>query len=75
MADGDTLADHRKRRYFIRSPGKPESCNENLNLTLGSLDSLIRVVGSLFDPAVKNNFSSIIANLAKSSASLQMYAK
>ncbi len=36
----------------------------NLNLTLGSLDSLIRVVGSLFDPALKNNFSSIIANLA-----------
>ncbi len=45
---------------------------KNLNATLGSLDSLIRVVGGLFDPGVKNNFSSIIANLAKSSASLQV---
>jgi phospholipid/cholesterol/gamma-HCH transport system substrate-binding protein len=43
-----------------------------LSATLESLDSLIEVVGSLFDPAVKNNFGSIIANLARSSASLQV---
>ena len=43
-----------------------------LNRTLGSLDSLIRVIGGLFNPKVKNNFASIIGNLAKSSASLQM---
>jgi phospholipid/cholesterol/gamma-HCH transport system substrate-binding protein len=45
---------------------------KSLNATLGSLDSLIQTVGSLFDPSVKNNFTSIIANLARSSASLQI---
>jgi phospholipid/cholesterol/gamma-HCH transport system substrate-binding protein len=45
---------------------------KNLSRTLGSLDSLIRTVGSMFDPNIKNNFSTIFANLARSSASLQI---
>jgi phospholipid/cholesterol/gamma-HCH transport system substrate-binding protein len=39
--------------------------------TLESLDSLVQVIGGMFDPKLKNNFSAIIANLAASSASLQ----
>jgi phospholipid/cholesterol/gamma-HCH transport system substrate-binding protein len=45
---------------------------KSLNSTLGSLDSLIQVVGSLFNPSVKNNFTAFIGNLARSSASLQL---
>jgi phospholipid/cholesterol/gamma-HCH transport system substrate-binding protein len=39
--------------------------------TLTSLDSLIEVIGSMFDPRLKNNFSTIVANLTASSAELQ----
>lgn len=42
-----------------------------LNGTLTSLDSLIEVVGGLFDPKVKNNFTAIFSHLAASSASLE----
>jgi phospholipid/cholesterol/gamma-HCH transport system substrate-binding protein len=42
-----------------------------LNGTLQSLDSLVKVVGTLFNPKLKNNLSAIVANLATSSASLQ----
>ncbi len=72
VADGDTLATIEKGGVLSEFQRNLSPVMQNLNLTLGSLDSLIRVVGSLFDPTVKNNFSSIIANLAKSSASLQM---
>jgi phospholipid/cholesterol/gamma-HCH transport system substrate-binding protein len=44
-----------------------------LNGTLQSLDSLVEVVGSMFDPKAKNNFSSILTHLAISSASLQYW--
>jgi phospholipid/cholesterol/gamma-HCH transport system substrate-binding protein len=72
VADGDTLATIEKGGILSEFQRNLSPVMQNLNSTLGSLDSLIRVVGSLFDPTVKNNFSSIIANLAKSSASLQM---
>jgi phospholipid/cholesterol/gamma-HCH transport system substrate-binding protein len=71
-ADGDTLATIEKGGILSEVQRNLSPVMKNLNATLGSLDSLIRVVGGLFDPGVKNNFSSIIANLAKSSASLQI---
>lgn len=43
----------------------------NVNGTLKSLDSLIEVVGGVFDPSTKGNFQRIIANLTASSMSLQ----
>ncbi|MBE7169877.1 MAG: MCE family protein [Williamsia sp.] len=42
-----------------------------VNGTLESLDSLIEVVGSTFDPTAKSNFQRILANLTQSTASLQ----
>jgi len=47
----------------------------NVNGTLKSLDSLIEVVGLVFDPATKANFQSIIRNLTLTSASLQSLLK
>jgi phospholipid/cholesterol/gamma-HCH transport system substrate-binding protein len=72
IADGDTVATIDKGGILSEVQKNLSPVMTNLNLTLGSLDSLIRVVGSLFDPTLKNNFSSIIANLARSSASLQV---
>jgi phospholipid/cholesterol/gamma-HCH transport system substrate-binding protein len=72
VADGDTLSTIEKGGILSDVQRNLNPVMKNLNATLESLDSLIRVVGGLFDPGVKNNFSSIIANLAKSSASLQV---
>jgi len=44
---------------------------KNVNNTLLSLDSLIKAVGSIVDPAMKTNIRQIVANLSTSSASLQ----
>jgi phospholipid/cholesterol/gamma-HCH transport system substrate-binding protein len=72
VSDGDTLLTVEKGGILSDVQRNLNPVMKNLNSTLESLDSLIQVVGGLFDPGVKNNFSSIIANLAKSSASLQV---
>ncbi|HEY8734762.1 MAG TPA: MlaD family protein [Puia sp.] len=72
LQDGDTLATIDKGSVLNEFQASLNPVISTLNGTLSSLDSLIQVVGSMFNPAVKNNFSSIIANLAKSSASLQI---
>jgi phospholipid/cholesterol/gamma-HCH transport system substrate-binding protein len=43
-----------------------------VNGALRSLDSLVEVVGTYFDPTTKNNFHAIITNLTKSSAELKL---
>jgi phospholipid/cholesterol/gamma-HCH transport system substrate-binding protein len=70
--DGDTLVTLEKASILTEFQASLNPVINTLNGTLGSLDSLIQVVGSLFNPSVKGNFTAIIANLAKSSASLQM---
>ena len=72
IQDGDTLSTIEKGSILNEFQSSLNPVISTLNSTLGSLDSLIQVVGSLFNPAVKNNFTAIIANLARSSASLQI---
>src|SRR6195952_2155875 len=72
IQDGDTLSSMEKGSLITEFQSSLSPVVTTLNGTLGSLDSLIQVVGSLFNPAVKDNFTSIIGNLAKSSASLQI---
>jgi len=72
IQDGDTLSTVEKGSILNEFQSSLNPVISTLNSTLGSLDSLIQVVGSLFNPAVKNNFTAIIANLARSSASLQI---
>ena len=72
IQDGDTLSTLEKGSILNEFQSSLNPVISTLNSTLGSLDSLIQVVGSLFNPAVKNNFTAIIANLARSSASLQI---
>lgn len=71
LADGDTLDTKRKSNLFAQVEQSVNPVILKLGGTLQSLDSLIEVIGSLFDPKLKNNLSAIIANLAASSASLQ----
>lgn len=72
VEDGDTLSTLEKGNILTEFQSSLNPVINTLNGTLGSLDSLIQVVGQLFNPSVKNNFSTIFANLAKSSASLQI---
>ena len=72
IQDGDTLATLEKGSILTEFQSSLGPVVTTLNSTLGSLDSLIQVVGSLFNPAVKNNFTAIIGNLARSSASLEI---
>jgi phospholipid/cholesterol/gamma-HCH transport system substrate-binding protein len=72
IQDEDTVQTMDKGSILAEVQGSLNPVMKNLSRTLGSLDSLIRTVGTMFDPNVKNNFSAIFANLARSSASLQI---
>ena len=71
LDDGDTLATRKKSNLFAQVEQSVNPVILKLGGTLQSLDSLVQVIGGLFDPKLKNNFSAIIANMAASSASLQ----
>jgi len=71
LGDGDTLRTKQTSSLVSQVQASINPVVAKLGLTLGSLDSLVKVVGSLFDPKLKNNFGAILANLAASTASLQ----
>ena len=71
LENGDTLLTKQKSNLFSKVEQSVNPVILQLGGTLQSLDSLIEVVGTMFDPRLKNNFSAIIANLATSTASLQ----
>jgi phospholipid/cholesterol/gamma-HCH transport system substrate-binding protein len=72
LQDGDTLLSQDKSGLLSEVQGRLAPVMKSLDKTLGSLDSLVRQITLLFNPDVKNNFATIISNLAKSSASLQI---
>jgi phospholipid/cholesterol/gamma-HCH transport system substrate-binding protein len=71
VENGDTLATREKPGLLAEVENNINPIVGQLNGTLKSLDSLVGVVGGMFDPRAKNNFAAILANLAGSSASLQ----
>jgi phospholipid/cholesterol/gamma-HCH transport system substrate-binding protein len=71
LNNGDTLTTRDKPNLVSQVQASINPVLVRLGGTLESLDSLTQVIGSLFDPKLKNNFSAIVANLAVSSASLQ----
>src|SRR5260221_8346832 len=72
LNDGDTLLTQKKSNLLSQVQESVNPIILKLGGTLTSLDSLIEQVGTLFDPRLKNNFSSIIASLAASTAQLQI---
>jgi phospholipid/cholesterol/gamma-HCH transport system substrate-binding protein len=72
LRDGDTLITKQKSNLFAQVQQSINPVILQLGGTLQSLDSLIQVIGGLFDPKLKNNFSAIIANMAATSANLQI---
>ena len=71
LNDGDTLKTKKQSNLLTTVQASVNPIIVQLGGTLTSLDSLIEVIGSMFDPKLKSNFSSIVANLAASSAELQ----
>src|ERR1700754_3467842 len=72
LDNGDTLLTKKKPNILSQVQESVNPIILKLGGTLTSLDSLIQTVGTLFDPRLKNNFGSIIANLATSTAQLQI---
>ncbi|HUB59097.1 MAG TPA: MlaD family protein [Puia sp.] len=71
LKNGDTLQTRQKPNIIAQVEQNLDPIVAKLNGTLISLDSLVEVIGGMFDPRTKNNFTAIIANLAGSSAELQ----
>lgn len=70
VQNGDTLGSRLKAGLLDEVTASLNPALKNLDGTLQSLDSLIQVVGTYFDPATKNNFQKIFANLSAASASV-----
>jgi phospholipid/cholesterol/gamma-HCH transport system substrate-binding protein len=71
LENGDTIETKQKPNLLSQVQANIDPVILQLRGTLGSLDSLVQQVGTMFDPRTKNNFSAIVANLATSSAELQ----
>jgi len=72
LSAGDTLLTKRKSNLIAQVQESVNPIILKLGGTLQSLDSLIQAVGTMFDPRFKNNVGSIMANLATSTAQLQI---
>ncbi|ULQ54096.1 MlaD family protein [Flavihumibacter fluvii] len=70
LQDGDTLRSRVKAGLLDDVSASLNPALKSLDGTLQSMDSLIQVAGTYFDPATKNNFQKIFANLGAASASL-----
>ena len=70
LEDGDTLKTTVTPGIFDQVKSSLDPALGKVNSALLSLDSLIKVIGSTFDPATKKNFQAIVANLAASTTSL-----
>lgn len=70
VQDGDTLLSRNKPGLLDEVSSSLNPALKSLDGTLQSMDSLIQVAGTYFDPATKNNFHKIFANLSAASTSL-----
>ena len=70
IKNGDTLATQNVPGLADEIKGAVNPTLAIVNGTVKSLDSLLEVIGTYFDPATKTNFHSIVSNLSKSSGEL-----
>jgi phospholipid/cholesterol/gamma-HCH transport system substrate-binding protein len=72
LKNGDTILSKNASGLMDEVKASLNPALNQVNGAVKSLDSLIEVVGTYFDPATKNNFHAIISNLTKSSADLKL---
>ncbi|HEY8970787.1 MAG TPA: MlaD family protein [Puia sp.] len=72
LQDGDTLLTKRKSNLLAQVQESINPVILKLGGTLTSLDSLIQAISAMFDPRLKGNINATIANLAASTAQLQI---
>jgi phospholipid/cholesterol/gamma-HCH transport system substrate-binding protein len=72
LKNGDTILSKNASGFMDEVKASLNPAMNQVNGAVKSLDSLIEVVGTYFDPATKNNFHAIIGNLTKSSADLKL---
>jgi len=71
LSNGDTIETQDKLNLVSQVEKNIDPIVARLNGTLESLDSLVEVIGSMFDPKMKNNFTSLFEHLTATSASLE----
>lgn len=71
MHNGDTLLTQNTSGLIEGLKAQLNPALNSVNGAVLSLDSLLKVIGTYFDPATKNNFHAIVFNLSKSSVELQ----
>ena len=72
LKNGDTILSTYKPDMFENMQASINPAINNLNSAIQSMEVLIANVNSMFDPRTKNNFQTVIANLAASASSLRI---
>lgn len=70
LKNGDTLYTKSSPGLLEQVTGSLDPAMVKINATLTTLDSVLKMIGHIFDPNTQNNVQSIIANLATSSSHL-----
>lgn len=70
IKNGDTLATNATQGLLDQVKGSLDPAMAKINTSLQTLDSVLKLIGNVFDPRTQNNFQSIFANLAVSTAHL-----
>ncbi|MBX3256055.1 MAG: MCE family protein [Chitinophagaceae bacterium] len=68
--NGDTLATNSAPGLLAQVKGTLDPSLVKINAALNSLDSVLKLIGNVFDPSTQHNFQTIFANLAVSTAHL-----
>jgi phospholipid/cholesterol/gamma-HCH transport system substrate-binding protein len=72
LKNGDTILSRNSNGILDEMKASLNPALVHVNGAVQSLDSLVEVVGTYFDPTTKNNFHAIVQNLTKSSADLKL---
>ncbi|MBX2922201.1 MAG: MCE family protein [Chitinophagaceae bacterium] len=70
VKNGDTLVTNSTPGLLAQVKGTLDPSLVKINAALSSLDSVLKLIGTVFDPRTQHNFQTIFANLAVSTAHL-----
>lgn len=70
LKNGEVLQTDFEPGILQQVKGSLDPSLARINVALSSLDSVLKLIGGIFDPNTKNNFQSIFANLAVTTAHL-----